>query len=108
MKVIWTKKSQIALDSIYKDIAEDNEIWAKKIIAHIINTVESTIKNFPHIGRAGNVFGTREYVIAEYPYVVIYTVKNNCLHVLKIYIHQCNTLSNAFSQSLLKNRLILK
>lgn len=84
MKVIWTKKSQMALDSIYKDITEDNEILAKKIITHVVNTVETTVKNFPRIGRAGNVFGTREYVIAEYPYVVIYTVKNNCLHVLKI------------------------
>ena len=84
MRVIWTKKSQIALDSIYKYISEDNEILAKKIIAYIFNTVENTVKNFPHIGRTGNVFRTREYVLSEYPYVVVYTVKNNILHVLKI------------------------
>lgn len=84
MKVIWTKKALIALDSIYKYISEDNEVLAKKIITHVVNTVETTVKNFPRIGRAGNVFGTREYVISEYPYVVVYTVKNSCLQVLKI------------------------
>lgn len=84
MKVIWTKKALIALDSIYKYISEDNEVLARKIITQVVNTVETTVKNFPRIGRAGNVFGTREYVISEYPYVVVYTVKNNCLQVLKI------------------------
>jgi len=84
VKVIWTRKAQIALDSIYEYISEDNQVLAKKIVTQIFNAVETTVKNFPHIGRAGNVFRTREYVMPEYPYIVVYTVKNSCLYVLKI------------------------
>jgi toxin ParE1/3/4 len=72
------------MDAIYEYISDDNEILAKKIIDRIFTTVETTINNFPHIGRTGSNFRTREYVMSEYPYVIIYSVKNNCLNILKI------------------------
>jgi toxin ParE1/3/4 len=84
VKVIWTKKSLDAMDAIYEYVSNDNQILAKKIIARIFATVEITINNFPHIGRTGSNFRTREYVMSEYPYVIIYSVKNSCLHILKI------------------------
>jgi len=84
VKVIWTKKARNAMDAIYEYISHDNEFLAKKIIVRIFAIVETTINNFPHIGRPGSNFRTREYVMPEYPYVIIYSVKNNYLHILKI------------------------
>ena len=84
MKVIWTKESLETLDLIYEYISKDSTNPAEKVIFQIINTANSTIKNFPHIGRTGRIFGTREYVISEYLYVIIYAVKNGTVYIIRI------------------------
>lgn len=84
MKVIWTKESRVTLSAIYDYISKDSELPAEKVIFHIINTVDNTVKNFPHIGRIGRIFGTREYIISEYPYVVIYAVKKQAVYVIRV------------------------
>lgn len=84
MEIIWTKKSQRALNVIYEYISAENEILAKEITACILKTVKTTICNYKHIGKAGRVMGTREYVFSQYPYIIIYAVKNNCLYIVNI------------------------
>lgn len=84
MEIIWTKKSQQALNVIYEYISAENEILAKEITACIINTVKIKIYNYKHIGKAGRILGTREFVLSQYPYIIIYAVKNNSLYVVNI------------------------
>lgn len=84
METIWTKKSQIALRSIYEYISKNNEDLAKEIIACIINVVKNTIPDYKHIGRAGKIFGTREFVLSKYPYIIVYKVKDNCLYIVRV------------------------
>ena len=38
----------------------------------------------PEIGRAGRVFNTRELVLSQLPYILIYRVKNVTVEVLRI------------------------
>lgn len=84
MEIIWTKKSQQALFSIYEYISADNEILAKEITACILKTIKTTIYNYKHVGKAGRVMGTREFVFSQYPYIIIYAVKNNNLYIVNI------------------------
>jgi len=84
VKVIWTKESLETLDLIYEYISKDSTNPAEKVISQIINAANLNIKNFPHIGRTGRIFGTREYVISEYPYVIIYAVKKNNIYIIRV------------------------
>lgn len=72
------------LQSIKKFIYEDNEIAAKKVVAHIINQIETILPKMPSVGRAGRVLRTRELVISKYPYVVPYQVKGNDIFILRV------------------------
>lgn len=72
------------LQSIKKFIYEDNEIAAKKVVAHIINQIETILPQMPSAGRAGRVLRTRELVISKYPYVVPYQVKGNDIFILRV------------------------
>lgn len=72
------------LQSIKKFIYEDNEVAAKKVVAHIINQIETILPQMPSAGRAGRVLRTRELVISKYPYIVPYQVKSNDIFILRV------------------------
>jgi len=84
LEIIWSKKSQQALNIIYEYLSVEKEVLAKEIISCIINTVKIKIYNYKHIGRAGRILGTREFVLSQYPYIIIYTIKNNYLYIVNI------------------------
>ena len=71
--------------SIKKFIYEDNEIAARKVVARIINQIETILPQMPSAGRAGRVLRTRELVISKYPYVVPYQVKGNDIFILRVF-----------------------
>lgn len=39
---------------------------------------------FPNMGRAGTVSGTRELVIKKTPYIAVYRVDENEIHILRV------------------------
>jgi toxin ParE1/3/4 len=45
------------------------------------------LQTMPNIGRTGKVFGTRELVFYEFPYVVVYRVRKIDIQIIRIY-HQ--------------------
>lgn len=42
----------------------------------------------PNIGRPGKVFGTREVVLQEFPYLVIYRIRKKHIQILRIFHQQ--------------------
>jgi len=84
MEIKWTKLAQEDLECIQKYICDDNPTIAKKVILHIIDKVETMIPTNPSVGRPGRVLGTRELIIAKYPYTVPYRVKGNEVHSLRV------------------------
>jgi toxin ParE1/3/4 len=42
----------------------------------------------PNIGRVGKVFGTRELVLQDFPYFVIYRIKGKYIQILRIFHQQ--------------------
>lgn len=85
MTIVWSPQAIADLTAARAFIAEDNPEAARRIVLHIIDAIETTLTGNPHIGRSGRVPGTREFVIAKTPFVIPYRVKDNSIHILRVY-----------------------
>lgn len=84
MEVRFSESSLEDLRSIREYICANNEEAAKKVVAHILEQVETILANNPAIGRAGRVLRTREFVISKYPYILPYQVRENTIYILRV------------------------
>lgn len=80
--VVWTKDALKDLDEIGAYIAIDNPDAAAKAIIRI-GEAAAGLSFFPRIGRDGRVQGTRELVISDTPYILIYRVRDR-VEILRI------------------------
>ena len=80
--VVWTRRARRNLDDIGIYIARDDPAAAERVVRRIIERI-AVLHYFPRIGRAGSVPGTRELVVPDTPYIVIYRLKER-VEVLRI------------------------
>ena len=73
MKVLLREVAYRDLDEIRAWIAKDNPPAADRVIDRIISSTE-LLGHFPYIGRTGEAFGTREWVVSGTPYIIVYMV----------------------------------
>ncbi len=85
MNIAWSPEAIEDLASLRAYIAEDNPAAAKRVVRHIIQSVEQLLRDNPQIGRAGRVPGTRELVVSKTPYLVPYRVRRTTIQVLRVY-----------------------
>lgn len=45
------------------------------------------LRDMPQIGRYGRVFGTREIVMQDFPFVIVYRVRKEYIQIIRL-IHQ--------------------
>lgn len=83
MKLRYTTRAKADLGEIFDYVAQDNPRAAARIIAKIRNNLTSLATN-PSLGRPGRVDGTRELVIAHFPYVAAYRLLENEIQILAI------------------------
>lgn len=53
-------------------------------LGRAIGTACSSLETFPFLGKPGRTAGTREYFIVNYPFVLIYRVKNDVPEILRL------------------------
>lgn len=82
-EVVWTEPALRQLDQIGAYIAEDDPGAAHHIITRIRDGVAG-LSYHPRIGRRGRVAGTRELVIFNSPYIVVYQISER-VEILAIY-----------------------
>lgn len=80
----FSKSAVKDLKSIQEYIYADNPAKAKEVVKHIIGKIEDILAENPSAGKAGRVLGTRELVIAKYPYIVPYQVKDDVVFILRV------------------------
>jgi toxin ParE1/3/4 len=85
MTIRWSDEALDDLRSLHAYISKDNPVAAQKVALAILSSVETNLRDNPHIGRPGRVNGTRELVITGTPYVVPYRVKHGVIQVLRVY-----------------------
>ncbi|OKH22563.1 toxin Y4kP [Hydrococcus rivularis NIES-593] len=83
MRVRWLRRALRNLESIYEYMEKDNPEAAQKVIMKIRVGVNK-LADFPLMGRLGRVESTRELVIGNTPYIVIYRVKSNAVEILRV------------------------
>ena len=83
MKIKWLRKSINNLEKIAQYIQQDNPSASLQIVAKIQTSVNQ-LSEFPFMGRKGRIEGTRELIISNSPYIVIYRVQSNRVEILRI------------------------
>jgi toxin ParE1/3/4 len=75
--------AQIDLLSIADFIREKNPVATEKTVIHVLDVIES-LRIFPNCGRSGRVISTRELVVNQTPFIVIYRVRDDTIWILRI------------------------
>jgi addiction module RelE/StbE family toxin len=83
MKAVWTRTAIRDLSNAKEYIGRDNPGAAREIASKIVDAAERIIQ-FPEVGRAGKVSGTRELVVPGTQYLIVYRMKKNAIHFLRV------------------------
>jgi toxin ParE1/3/4 len=83
MEIIWRRSALNDLESIREFIADDNPEAAQRVSAAIEAAV-NPIADHPNLGRAGRVDGTRELVLSNLPYIIVYRVLEEQVRILSV------------------------
>jgi len=84
LRIKWTDGASRNLDHIRDYIAQDSPQAADQMVVKIIESVEQLLQ-FPNMGRAGRIVETREWIITGSPYIVVYTVIQNTIYIIRIF-----------------------
>jgi plasmid stabilization system protein ParE len=82
MRIRWTTEASDQLVGIVQHIQQDNPTAALKAAQAVMDDIDR-LETFPHLGRPGELRGTRELVSG--PYVVVYRVANEVVEILHIW-----------------------
>jgi len=85
MNIVWSPEAIEDLLSLRAYIAEDNPAAARRVVLHVLESIEQLLPDNPQIGRAGRVSGTRELVIPRTPYIVPYRFQRTTIQILRVY-----------------------
>jgi len=83
MKVRWLRQALFHLDRVYDYIAEDNP-KAAKLVFRRIHEPARKLERFLNVGRSGQVPGTRELVVANLPYIIVYRITEAEVQILRV------------------------
>jgi addiction module RelE/StbE family toxin len=83
MRVRFTKLANSDLNQGYDYIAQDNPSIAQIVIERIEKAID-TLRQYPAIGKNGRIEGTREFVVTNTPFILVYRVGKDVLQILSV------------------------
>ena len=83
MHLRWTEAAATDLERIADYLFSHAPDRAPRLIRSIYEAPEGLL-SFPHRGRPGKKAGTRELVLSPLPWIVVYTVRDDFVHVVRI------------------------
>ncbi|MFM6072819.1 MAG: type II toxin-antitoxin system RelE/ParE family toxin [Dolichospermum sp.] len=83
MQVKWLRQALRNLEQVRNYIIQDNPTAAQELIIKIQNAANQ-LEKYPFMGKSGRVEGTKELIISNSPYMIIYRVKEESVEVLRI------------------------
>lgn len=83
MQIVWSVPASLDRDRIFSFIEEDSSIAAVLVDERIRDQIRMLL-TFPQMGREGRVEETRELVIQNTPYVVVYRVTGEQILILRV------------------------
>jgi toxin ParE1/3/4 len=82
-RIRWSPAAADDLEAIYNYLSEHHPSLVQSTIRRLYDGARS-LKQFPNRGRAGQKEGTRELVMAPMPYVIVYSVEPQMVHILRL------------------------
>ncbi len=73
MRLRFSAAARRHIEAIYDFLVERNPAVARRIVADI-HTSARLLIDFPHMGRTGDVLGTREWIVRGSPYLLVYEI----------------------------------
>jgi len=83
MRVRWLRNALRNLEQAHDYIAKSDLDAALNLVVKIQAAVEQ-LAEFPRMGRAGRVKGTRELVVAYTPYILVDRIQGNTVEILRV------------------------
>lgn len=96
MNILWLDAAEQDLEALTDYITINNPKTAIQIFNNICQSVEK-LEAYPFLGREGRVEQTRELVIPNFPYIVVYTIRND-IRVIAV-LHTSRKWPKEFSSS---------
>jgi len=84
MQVRWTSPAVQDLEEITLYIERDSESAAQTVAKTLFDAANS-LDLMPSRGRLGRIPGTRELVVPGLPYIIVYRVTSEAVHIVHIY-----------------------
>jgi len=83
MLITWLEDADLELAQIVSDVARHNRVAAVEIDLRVHAAV-AHLGMFPEAGRAGRLAGTRELMVIDYPYFVLYRLIRQEVQILGV------------------------
>ncbi len=83
MELRWTDEAAADLEHITDYLFQNAPERSAELVRGIYNA-PAALLTFPYRGRAGRKEGTRELVLSSLPYVVVYQVTGEVIHIVRI------------------------
>ena len=83
MELRWTEEAAADLEHITDYLFQNAPERAAELVRGIYNA-PAALLTFPYRGRAGKKEGTRELVLSALPYIVVYQITGEVIHVVRI------------------------
>ena len=86
MELRWTPSALSDLDEARAYISGENALAAEVVAQRVVEAVE-ILTVHPNLGRPGRVRATRELVVSGTPLIIVYRVRLDEIHVLRVLHH---------------------
>ena len=83
MQLRWSEEAANDLERITNYLFEQTPQHAPELVRAVYKA-PSTLLTFPHRGRPGKKESTRELVLSPLPYIVVYRIEGEAIHILRI------------------------
>jgi toxin ParE1/3/4 len=83
MQLRWSEEAADDLERITNYLFEETPQHAPELVRAIYKA-PSVLLTFPHRGRPGKKESTRELVLSPLPYIVVYQIAGDAIHILRI------------------------
>jgi toxin ParE1/3/4 len=83
MKIRWLDLAVDDLEQIADYIAQDNPNAANRMVGRLWASVK-ILASHPETGRPGRVYGTRELVVRQTPFIIPYRIANSEIQILRV------------------------
>jgi addiction module RelE/StbE family toxin len=83
MRIRWAPAAAADLESIHEYLEVHHPSFALPTVRRLYEAAQS-LKRFPNRGRAGQMPGTRELILAPLPYIIVYGISVEIVHIYRI------------------------